>query len=162
MQDNEYRHLPSGGTVVGCIVTMAIALMFLFIFSSSKQTNVEQNRMTIVPKTGTIEYEEYTKQFAEEYGREWDTKDQMIAIKNGVHVQIGLLGYLFSITIIYFHIYNWYWWFKDRKAYIDGETNEQPQSLKTQLVGTAIVVFVVIIFGGYLWLIAPHMVESFV
>lgn len=155
MNETEFRHLPSGGTVVGCLAAVVVAVFLLVLLSAPNQSNPSA---TVVPQYNTAEYEEYTRQFAETHGREWGEEDQMRAVYNGGHISIGLLGYMFAVVIVYFEIYEWCWWFRDRKSYANQETDTPPKPLKAMLVETAICLIFVILFGGYMWLIAPHMV----
>ena len=161
MKENRTERTPSPGVVVGGIAAIAIAAMIL-VAASAAWNSKQDGGGRVVPETGTVEYEEYVQQFEADHGREWTEQDRITAIYNGIHVQIGVIGYLFSIALAYFEIWNWYWYLKDRKAYTKDKTNPEPPSIRHKLAGTAVILAVILCFGGYMWLIAPHLVKPII
>ena len=93
LSKNEYIVLFKNEYIV-LFITCAAAFLLtllgptLYLEATGQKT---ESRADVLPKHGTVEYEQFKRDFQAEHGREWTVQDELDAAKNGAYVMIGFI-----------------------------------------------------------------------
>lgn len=151
----------SQGECVAMVIT-CIAAFFIVTFGPnlylSVTGQVRENNAQIVPKHGTIEYEQFRQNFQSEYGREWTVQDDLNAMENGAHVMIGIITSIMAACVLFSMVHDLRCWRQEKRMYQSRQTMEPPMCAKTQWIRILIYLSLALPCACYMWIIVPRVV----
>lgn len=151
LSKNEYIAL-----FITCAAVFLLTLLgpTLYLEATGQKT---ESRADILPKHGTVEYEQFKRNFQAEHGREWTVQDELDAAKNGAYVMIGFITAIMAAGTAFAMVHDLRCWANEKALYRMGMNPEPPMKARTQAIRVLIYLGLALPFGCYMWVVMPRL-----
>lgn len=160
IKTQSYDPSPTAWVVILLMTLIFEASLILIPAIRAEMSGQTGGNVTIVPKYGTAEYDQFVNDFEAENGRPYDVHDQIKAMKNGGLVLMAYLGIGFAFAALCLTVYDNACWLRHRRVYRPNALTARPRDAKTQAIRTGLALAGAALLGMWYpllpWLISAH------
>lgn len=132
-----YDPSPSAWVIILLLTLIFEAALILAPAILSGAPARDEPNTTVVPPSGTAEYDQFKADFEAKYGRPYTVRDEMTAVKNGGLVLAAYMSAGLAFTVLCLTVHDNICWFSHRRVYKYERSGDRPRDSRTQFTRTA-------------------------